>query len=171
MHDAGVVGHGERPRHLRRPLNHVAVGRRLPAERPQRLADDELHRDVLAGVCLADVVDGYDVRVVEGRGDPGFVLEAPGPLRVARQVSGQELHRGTAPETRILDEVDHAHPTGAQRIDHAVVSDPLAGPSAAESSARTALTVPGRIIATTDRRSAGRGGGVSLRDEINGQHA
>ena len=47
----------------------------------QRLALDQLHRDVRERVGGADLVNGHDVRVVQGRGRAGFLLEAPHACR------------------------------------------------------------------------------------------
>ena len=53
---------------------------RRPAESDvERLAVDVLHRDVVAAVGFADLVDGADVRMIEGRG--GARLPEQPPLR------------------------------------------------------------------------------------------
>jgi hypothetical protein len=76
----------------------------------ERLALEPLHHDVMLALVLADVVDGADVRVVEGRGGAGLALEPFHRARVLRQLGGKELQRDAAAEAQVLGLVDDAHP-------------------------------------------------------------
>ncbi len=89
----------------------------------ERRPVDQLHDDEAAAFVLADVVEGADVGVVEGRGGAGFALEPLGGERIGRHRLGQELQRDVAAEAEILGAVDHAHAAGTQPIDDAVVRD------------------------------------------------
>ena len=56
-------------------------------ELPQRLARHVLHDDERHTLFFSNVVDGDDVRVVEGGGGSGLALEALQSLRVSRPCS------------------------------------------------------------------------------------
>jgi hypothetical protein len=81
--DAVGVGLGERAGDLRAD---VERGRHVDAARGRRLAQrrplDVLGGDEAAAVLLADLVDGEDVRVVQGRGGARLLLEAADELLV-----------------------------------------------------------------------------------------
>ena len=70
--------------------------RRSPAALPrdavvQRRAIEVLHRDEGSALVLAEVVDGANARVIEGRGGASFAAEAFQGLRVPRHFVRQEL--------------------------------------------------------------------------------
>ena len=81
----------------------------------QCFAVDELGRDEPAAGDLADLVDGENVGVVEGRGRAGLVGEAAQPAGVARERRRQQLERDLAIELALLREVDLAHAADAQQ--------------------------------------------------------
>ena len=81
--DAGRVGLAEAVGNLKRDIEQAPGRQRsFVQELPQRLALDELHRDVDRGVRCADVVDRDDVRVVQGRCRARLLLEAFAPIVV-----------------------------------------------------------------------------------------
>ena len=88
-------------------------------QRGQRLAVDELHhqeRPVHAGPVgggrLAEVEDGRDARVVQGRGVAGLGLEARPERRVVGVLRLEQLHRDAAAEHGVGRPPDLAHPAG-----------------------------------------------------------
>ena len=62
----------------------------------QRRAFQKLHRDERLAVLLADVVNGADVGMVQGRGGLRLTLEAVQGLRILGHFVGQELQRDKA---------------------------------------------------------------------------
>jgi hypothetical protein len=107
----------------------------LPRHQLHRHVVDRLGRGVglraLGGraggedAVVADLVDGDDVRVVEGRGRFRLGDEAPHPLVVAHQVRREDLQRHAALEGLVARDVHLAHPAGAERSDDAVACDPV----------------------------------------------
>ena len=69
-------------------------------ELAQRLALDELHRDVEGTVGLADVVDREDVRVVQRRCGARLELETLAAVRIRCRCARKDLDRDLAPERR-----------------------------------------------------------------------
>ena len=90
---------------------------------PQVGGVDVAHGQVQQAAVLAGAVDGDDVGVVDGGGDPHLAQE-PGPeVRVAGQGRGQQLERHRpAAEPGLLGPVDHAHAAAA-----GLLHDPVAG--------------------------------------------
>ena len=79
--DALAVGRGQPLGRLRRPQDHLALGRRAQRGHvAEVLAFEQFGHDVRRPVVRSDVVDGEDVRVVQRRDGPGLTLE-PGPAR------------------------------------------------------------------------------------------
>ena len=70
---------------------------------------DEAHRDEQPVVDLPRLVDGNDVRVVEGRGDPRLAEEPLAKDLVLGIPLGEQLQRDAALEPRIAGAVDLAH--------------------------------------------------------------
>ena len=76
MHEAAGVRGRQRARHLDADLHDVAHRQgALPQALPQRLALDELGHHVGAAIQLAEIVDDDDVRVVQARGGPRFLMK------------------------------------------------------------------------------------------------
>ena len=131
VHDAGGVRRRERFRDLHQRLDralHVDPPR--VDERAQRVAGDQLHRQVVhrrearnrGAVAhrrrLANLVDGDDVRVVERRGRPRLLHEPGQPRGVADHVGRQDLQRNRSREHRVAGAVDVPHPAlPNQRLD------------------------------------------------------
>ena len=80
------------------------MAHRLPGrdELAQGLSLDELHGDVDGPVGLTDVVDRQDVRVVQGGGRAGLLLESLPAIGVGGHGLGQDLDRRLAPELRVF---------------------------------------------------------------------
>ena len=129
MDDAGVMGPRQPARHLQGDVDRLADGQRAAGDaRPQRLAGVERHGDEQATVLGAvDVVDGADVRVVEGGGAARFAVEAIAGRRVPGEVRRQELERDMALEVRVEGLVHDPHAPTAHLLEDLVVRDRLAG--------------------------------------------
>ncbi len=101
--DAGGVGGDERAGDLRRHVErfaHAEGGARQPLA--QRLALDVFGDDELRAVHLPDLVDGEDVRMIEGRGGARLLPEALYLVFVMREVFGQELQGDAAAEACVF---------------------------------------------------------------------
>lgn len=78
------------------------------------------HRDVEKPVDLAGLVDGDDVRVIEGRGQLRLAQESDAKPLVLRELGRQELQRHVAFQPQIVAEVDDAHASASQHALDAV---------------------------------------------------
>src|SRR3984893_10714528 len=74
---------------------------------------------------LADLVDGADVRMVQGRSCTGFAPETLQSLRILRDIIGQELEGDKATKLGVLGFIDNTHAATAQLLDDAVMRDGL----------------------------------------------
>ena len=97
MHDAQVMGGGQRIGDLDAQLEQLVEGHRpAPDALVEGRAVEALHDDEVAAVVLADVVNRADVWMVQPRGRPGLADEPLDSQRIARQIVGQELERDGA---------------------------------------------------------------------------
>ncbi len=85
-----------------------------------------LHGDESFAVLLANVVDGADVGMIEGRRGLGLALETSQRLRFAGHLVGQEFQRNEAVQAGVLGFVDNAHATAAKLFQDGVMRDFLA---------------------------------------------
>ena len=92
----------------------------------QRLALQPFHDDERLAVVFADIVDGADVRVVEGGRGARFDAEAFDRLAIARQFLGDELKSDRTSQAAVIGAKDHAHATRAELRDDAIVRNRLA---------------------------------------------
>jgi hypothetical protein len=99
------------------PLRRQRAGFELGFE---RLAFDEIHRDVARAVVLVETVNRTDVSVVQRGEELGFALEACEPIGVLRERARQRLDRNLTAELRISGAVNLAHPAGTERADDEV---------------------------------------------------
>src|SRR5262245_23086406 len=74
-------------------------------------------------VCPADLVNGDDVRVVEGGGGFGLLNKASQAVGVLCEFRGQQLERDPAFEARVEREVNFAHPAFPQQGENPVMAD------------------------------------------------
>ena len=113
--DPFLVRRGEAMGDLRRDRNQPAQrGKSLFDPRREAPAEDELHRDVGEALVLADLVNGDDVRMVQGRGGARLLSEAQIVLRTLVEALGEQLDRDDAPEGRVARAVEPAHAAGAE---------------------------------------------------------
>src|SRR5438128_1194216 len=92
----------------------------------QRLAFQKLHGDESLPLLLADVVDGADVRVIEGGRGLRLASETGQRLKVSGNFFRQEFEGDETVQARVFGLVDHTHPTAAEFLQDAVVRDGLA---------------------------------------------
>jgi hypothetical protein len=92
----------------------------------QRRAFQKLHGNVRFSILFADVVDGADVGMIQGRRCLGFALKPGERLWVSCDVFGEELERDETMEASILGFVDDAHTAATELLDDAIMRDGLA---------------------------------------------
>ena len=127
VHDALVVRLRERERDAARDGEEALERQRLADEvAAQRLALDELHREVRAPVRLADLVDRDEVRVRHGGRRARLAQEAGAPSGIARDLFAQHLQRDRAAEALVVGEVDDAHAAAPELGDDREVVEPRA---------------------------------------------
>ena len=124
MDDSGLVRPREPVGDLDGELEEPLHGERAGGEQlAERLALDELHRDVGQRARGADLIDRDDVRMVERRHRARFLLESPDAIRLGGQRLGQDLQRHVPVEPSIVGAIDLTHPAGAQVAAHLVVAE------------------------------------------------
>ena len=117
VHDARRVRLREAGRDLGGELEQLLHGEGTVLEHLlERPALHQLHRDEARPLVLADLVDGGDVRMVEGRGGTSLSLEAPPLIRVARRRLGEDLDRDLAAEAGVAGPIDLAHPPRTDQV-------------------------------------------------------
>ena len=138
----------------------------------ERLAFEQLHRQEGHAAVLADLVDGDDVVVLDGRGRPApRAGSARGPRRWPPATGSITLRATSRSQVRVLRLEDDAHAAGAQHLQHAVGPQPaeLARPAAGPGSRRPFRSVPLRgglwqeasaFSKELTRPAGGRGGRV-----------
>ncbi len=95
----------------------------------QRRAVKKLHDDERFAVLLTDVVNGTNIRMVEGRRGPRLAAETFQRLAVLRNIFRKEFQSDKTIEPRVLGFVDNTHPAAAEFFDDAVMRDQLANHS------------------------------------------
>jgi hypothetical protein len=121
VHDALLVRGGERVGDLDRDLEGPGEGQgALLQSLGEGLAGQVLHDEVHPAALLADVVEGADVGVGDGRDRAGLVLEAGPRHGVGGHVGGQHLERHHALEAGVEGPVDLAHAPGADEPENLV---------------------------------------------------
>ena len=118
MDDPLVVSGGEAVRDLERVVEGLADGKRSALEAgPQGLAFEQLRDDVGGTVVGPHVVDGENVRVVQGTGGAGLLLEAAELLAIGDLLE-ENLDRDLALQAGVTGAVDLTHrPRGEQPHD------------------------------------------------------
>ena len=173
MHDARLMSGREALGDLTSDVQELARRQRPGGEEVrQGPAFDELHDHVGRGVLLADVVDGDDVGIVEGRGRPRLAFESRQVRAVRGQLRREHLDRDAAVQPRVPRRVNLPHSACAEwRQDFVGAETPSCCEShaaAADSIAADATVAPrssdtgnpsGRLVS---RR--GRGDGRSAQD-------
>ena len=124
MQHAGFVRRGQSRANLPRDLHGFVL--RQPADAPQQrrqvLAVDELHRQKVQAVDVADVVHATDVGVRDLTPDADFRVKARERLGVEADRFRQKLQRDRLFEAQVIGLVDLAHPAFTEETDDAVAA-------------------------------------------------
>ena len=124
VNDAGLVRARKTVGDLDGDIEELLDGQRARLnELAKSPAFDELHRDVDGAVGTADVVDVDDVGMIQAGGRARFLLEAPPPFGVRREVGRQHLQRDIAAQPAVVRAVDLAHPARGNRRNDVVASE------------------------------------------------
>jgi hypothetical protein len=127
MDNALRVGCNQRIDDLNSPLQYLIRLERLVGEAiAERLSLQQLHDDVWAAFVLADIMDGANVRMIQGGGGAGLTPEPIEGLLVLGVLLRQELQRDMATEASIFGFVDYTHTARAELFEDSVVVDNLA---------------------------------------------
>ncbi len=131
MDDAGSVSGGEGRGELAGDRSRFGDGKA-----PVRLVSEELgerravvigHGDEAQALVLSDLIDGADVRMVQGRGGLGLATEAGLVLGSHGALVMEKLERHLAAQLHVLGQIDDAHAPAAERPDQPVVRDLTGG--------------------------------------------
>jgi len=156
MDDAALVGPGEAGGDLGGQAGRFVDGEGAALDlRLERLAVVAGHgEEELAVGALPELVDGGDVRVVQGGGGLRLFEEPLLGHGVASQGRRQEFQRHRAQEAGVLGPEDQPHAAAADLFEDAIVRDAAAGPSpGAAGTSAPALPAPipgemeGRLVA------------------------
>ncbi len=125
MDHAAVVRQGEALRHLQQDARGLEGLQPVLALEPlaERLAFDELHREIGLALVLADQVDLHDVRIVELRHAARLAEEAFDHQGVVGQCLRQHLDRHMSLQRGLEALVDHAHATAPEFGDDVVMTN------------------------------------------------
>ena len=122
VHDAAAVRRIQRIGDLDAQLHNPLRRQRLVFDAVlQRGPFQQLHGDEVLVALAANVVDGANVRVVEGGRGPRFALETLQRLRVPGDLRRQELEGDKAAQARVLRLVDDAHAAAAQLFQYLIM--------------------------------------------------
>ena len=125
--DPLVVSSGKAVSDLERVVEGLADGKRSALEAgPQGVAFEQLRDDVGCTVVGADVVDGEDVRVVQGAGGAGLLLEAAELLAIGDPLE-ENLDRDLALQAGVTGAVDLTHRPRAEQPHDLVRAESRAG--------------------------------------------
>jgi hypothetical protein len=89
----------------------------------ERLPLEKLHDNKTLAIVLVDVIDGADVRVIQGRGRSRFALKSLNGWMILGKLLGKKFQAHVAAETDVLGFVHDPHSAAAQLFQNAVVGD------------------------------------------------
>src|SRR4029077_16427961 len=92
---------------------------------------EQLHGDERLAGGVIDVINGANVRVIEGRSRLRFTAKALEGLGIILQFSGKEFERDQATQAGVLGLVDQTHAAAPQHIENATMGNGLAYDAAA----------------------------------------
>jgi hypothetical protein len=92
----------------------------------QRHSVQKLHGDEGLAALVINLVNGADVRMIQGGRSLRFALESGQSLRVFGDFIGQEFQGDETMQLHVLGLVDDTHATAAELLDDAIVRDVLA---------------------------------------------
>jgi len=124
--DADSVRRVERVGNLDGQVQNAIQGHRVSFDTMlQGGAFQQLHHQEVLAFVLVNVVNGADVRVIQGGGGTRLALKTLQRLQVLLHVFRQKLQRHFAAEAKVLGLVHHAHAAPAQFLQHAVMRNGL----------------------------------------------
>ena len=80
----------------------------------ERLAFEQFHDDEGLRIVLVNLVNGADVRVVQGGGGASFPLKPLHGLVITRHLIGQELDGHVPAQACVFSFINDTHPTAAE---------------------------------------------------------
>ena len=89
----------------------------------QRLPFEILHHEEGVALLLTDIVDGADIRMVQGGSSASLAAEALQRLGIARRSLRQKLQRHSPAKPHVLSLVDDSHPAASKFFEDAVMGD------------------------------------------------
>src|SRR5208282_2168730 len=92
---------------------------------PERLPLQQFHCDEGSPICLVNLVDRANVRVIQRGRSLGFPLEAAESLCIVGEVIGKELQCDVATEFQVFRFVHHTHAPTADPAEDAVMGNRL----------------------------------------------
>src|SRR6202040_3216143 len=127
MNDAGAVRRCHRVRDLQKHFGRLTQERTPRRQKlAQRRAFDLLHGDEVdvaaAGAVMPDLVDRYEMRMIERRRCPRLLHKAAQPLRIADGVRRKNLERDVTAEDGVDGVIDLAHSAASQKGYDAIFS-------------------------------------------------
>ena len=110
MHKPRAVRRRERRRDLKRDVDKVRDSQRAGVDGfAQRRAIDELRRDEVDVLGVADFIHRDDVRMIQGRGRARFVFKPASESSIEEQLGRQDLQRDASSQRRVRRAIDLAH--------------------------------------------------------------
>ncbi len=127
MNDAALVRFFQRRRNLQSEGDYFFLWKRSSREPiRKRFARDVLHHQEIHPVLGAELIDRFDIRMVQLGQGHGLFAEASAGRVVTQSARGQNLQCHIAVELFITGAVNHTHSSGGYFFQDAVVAECLA---------------------------------------------
>ncbi len=127
MHDAALVRLLQRRGNLHSECDHFFLWKRpFPKPIRERFSGDVLHHQKVQAVLRAELIDRFDIRMVQLGQCHGLFAEVSTGCVVTQSARGQNLHGHIAIELLITGAVNYTHPSGGYFFQDAVVAECLA---------------------------------------------
>src|SRR5579864_6526379 len=124
MNDALAVSGVERIGNLDAEVEYGFIFQRFAENAVrQRLSLEILHGNKWLALVLPKVVNGTNIRMIEGGSGPRFAFKALESLRILCQAFRKKFERYTAAQAGVLGFVHDSHPSAAQFAKDAVMRD------------------------------------------------
>jgi len=104
----------------------IGIERLVTQEMLESEAIEKFHGDESLAVLLTDIVNGADIRMIEGGSGLRFALEAGEGLWIEGDFGRKEFEGDKAVQAGVFGFVDNAHATTAEFFEDAVVREDLA---------------------------------------------
>src|SRR5579859_3212947 len=119
MSDACFVCFGEAFRDLHRDLQRGTHRQDAGAQQvTQSLAFDQFHGDVVAGAITSQLIDRYDIFMVESGSGASFLVKAMQELGILRDGRTQKFEGDHSRQANISRAINIAHTARAQAINY-----------------------------------------------------